>query len=1188
MTEYRRHLPPDASLPSLHVALNRLWEALEAQGGVSRSATPTRPTPLGSSPAFTAATGAPTTTSHNALSGIQGGDTDNYYHLKQVEYTGTGTGVFVRQVSPTLTGSITLATVIAGLWNGTKIGLAYGGTNADLSGTGGASQVLRQSVLGGAVTVSRLMGSDVILTGYVANGSNAQISATNTVNDAFQLVQHQINDKGQINTGLISGGLITINGGDNTKFDVAAAALYFEDYSNPLIGNGTHLAYAGAVAQTVTNLATQNVTYIGVNAAGTIIQQADPFTNIQRRTIVSLGLVVHSNRTNISGVNLLGATNLSTTGQLHDFMLAVGPLNITGNIYSANGANLNINKTSGSIFKYGVAAQTVPLDPHTLTQGAGTALTFRYRLNTGTEYVDTTSIDPNYYDLAGVRTAVTANKWTVQRIFMFQSGLTRIQYGQTQYTKQSDAIASYMTDVFIVEQNILENGVLRGYLVVQQGATALNNPAQATWFDVMKFGASMLGAGGTIITNFSDLTGTCATTQGGTGLTSYTLGDMLYASAANVLSTLAGYTAAAMAVLTMTGTGTAAAAPVWTATTGSGNVVRATSPALVTPVLGVASATSLTIAKDGSGISLSPAVGITGTAATWVQFGNAGGTLYVGRDSSTGASFGGSAYATVFYNSSNTSMDFYTTATRRLSISGAGDVSVTSTTASTSSTTGALTVAGGVGIGGALNAAGDINTSGNFKTLGNAGLAFGYDTAAKSMSIGYGSGGTTNFGTTYIYDGKTSLLATFATTGITLATAVSTGALAATQVSASQTVPSYYNGSVWFGTDPTPFANVSAFVKVANTNVGGYDSGFIAYGATSTGVLKPAFMWEWSGTGAWTNGSVSTQTAIVRLLTRDNADALVTRLSVDSTGATLVTGPLAVNSGVALSGYGLAVGGNIRLSTANTWIAGNTSLTLYGDTASGTGLTINAAGAVSMGVLTALGGKFTGSVITAGANAIWIDVAGGGRIGTVGPNASTFAAWGIDQYTSDLSGYRRALDLSAAGTLSMGGGAFIVTSAGALSAPSLRATSGGALYLNNAANTNAITAYHDGTSLNIDHALTSTNGTVNATLNGTAAGHPYLYMSDGTYTSYVDISASVFRLVFNSIDALRVSTAGLATFANAVVQAPVAFASLPAGTSGMRYMINNNSASPAFGSAANGTGAATVPVYHDGVSWKVG
>lgn len=54
-------------------------------------------------------------------------------------------------------------------------------------------------------------------------------------------------------------------------------------------------------------------------------------------------------------------------------------------------------------------------------------------------------------------------------------------------------------------------------------------------------------------------------TFGGTGQTTYTLGDTLYASASNVLSKLSGNTTATQLFLSQTGTGSASAAPVWSA-----------------------------------------------------------------------------------------------------------------------------------------------------------------------------------------------------------------------------------------------------------------------------------------------------------------------------------------------------------------------------------------------------------------------------------------------------------------------------------------------------------------------------------------------------------------------------------------------------------------------------------------------
>lgn len=69
----------------------------------------------------------------------------------------------------------TLGTIATGVWQGTKVGLAYGGTNADLSGTGGTSFVLKQSSTGAAITVGQLAASDL---SNGVTGSGAIVLAT--------------------------------------------------------------------------------------------------------------------------------------------------------------------------------------------------------------------------------------------------------------------------------------------------------------------------------------------------------------------------------------------------------------------------------------------------------------------------------------------------------------------------------------------------------------------------------------------------------------------------------------------------------------------------------------------------------------------------------------------------------------------------------------------------------------------------------------------------------------------------------------------------------------------------------------------------------------------------------------------------------------------------------------------------
>lgn len=70
----------------------------------------------------------------------------------------TGTTLAINVVTSSLT---TLGTIGTGAWQGTKIGLAYGGTNADLSATGGTANYLKQVSVGAAITVGTILYTDI-------------------------------------------------------------------------------------------------------------------------------------------------------------------------------------------------------------------------------------------------------------------------------------------------------------------------------------------------------------------------------------------------------------------------------------------------------------------------------------------------------------------------------------------------------------------------------------------------------------------------------------------------------------------------------------------------------------------------------------------------------------------------------------------------------------------------------------------------------------------------------------------------------------------------------------------------------------------------------------------------------------------------------------------------------------------
>lgn len=87
--------------------------------------------------AFTQVFSGSTVTDHNSLAGLQGGTTNEYYHLTSAEYTGTGTGTFVRASGATLTAPNLGTPSAAVLTNATGLPLTTGVTGTLGQANGG-------------------------------------------------------------------------------------------------------------------------------------------------------------------------------------------------------------------------------------------------------------------------------------------------------------------------------------------------------------------------------------------------------------------------------------------------------------------------------------------------------------------------------------------------------------------------------------------------------------------------------------------------------------------------------------------------------------------------------------------------------------------------------------------------------------------------------------------------------------------------------------------------------------------------------------------------------------------------------------------------------------------------------------------------------------------------------------------
>jgi hypothetical protein len=282
-------------------------------------------------------------------------------------------------------------------------------------------------------------------------------------------------------TGLAQGGVLTINA-DNTKFDLSAGFGYiFNGHTDPENSTSQKVVFAEKLANVVPNLATQATTYINLDANGDFFYTTNPLTSTQRRDYIRLGVLIHLDNTIINYIDNKPTVSIEVGGQMQDILDAIGFISLNGNRIFPVSTNLQIKKEAGRAFKSGANFNVSNTQPHSFNLAEQDPITFRYRTQTGVEGVDVTDINPAIYDLNGTITAMpaTATLATIQRIYIFQDGVVRIQPGQRFFNNLNEAVTAINSDLFVTDDDIFNNGLYLGAIVLIRGTTNLALLAQA-------------------------------------------------------------------------------------------------------------------------------------------------------------------------------------------------------------------------------------------------------------------------------------------------------------------------------------------------------------------------------------------------------------------------------------------------------------------------------------------------------------------------------------------------------------------------------------------------------------------------------------------------------------------------------------------------------------------------------------
>jgi len=304
-----------------------------------------------------------------------------------------------------------------------------------------------------------------------------------------------------VSTGVAGGSVLTIDT-DTTKFDLAIQELSFSNYvtvaQDPVVKEVT---CAALNAQTVTNLATADITYILVDDACVVTQLTTYPTPQEQRLKAFIGRINHPTRTAITSVFTTPNFIVAPLSQYNDLLDALGPFNMSGNVVTPNGANLSINRSAGTIFRRGLNYTADDQNPHGKTFTAATAGNFFRSTQTAIGISPAfTTLDITNYDVGGTVTAMpggagTNDDSTNQRIFLLASGNMAVQYGQVIYTSLANAVAGVPNESFVPNQNLVESGVLIGVISCRKDATNASLVTSCVFSKVSRFDSSGVSVG---------------------------------------------------------------------------------------------------------------------------------------------------------------------------------------------------------------------------------------------------------------------------------------------------------------------------------------------------------------------------------------------------------------------------------------------------------------------------------------------------------------------------------------------------------------------------------------------------------------------------------------------------------------------------------------------------------------------
>lgn len=346
-----------------------------------------------------------------------------------------------------------------------------------------------------------------------------------------------------LQTGLLYGGLIQVNAGNSALFDITAgsgvvsfAGASLTAYPVPSL---SYINWGNFTGLTLSGITSYEETWVSINSSGNVVQQNTKWSDSQFDTSIPLGVLIHPNNASINFGVAIPHVAYGQPSQLDPFVRAFGPIKISGHEISANGANLQVNKSSGSAYIIGRNYSTDPSSPNVVNDTDASPITtiYRYYRDGSGKFTIVTAptIDPaNYDDGTGTLNTVAGGLYTIQRMFFLPGvpSVLGVYYGRETYSSIQTAQANIPFELFNEDDSTASLGVFAGYLIVKSTATQLNNTADAKFISSGIFrNLSNIGGGGVAVANLDDLTDVAITSVANNNVLKYDSGTSQWVNA---------------------------------------------------------------------------------------------------------------------------------------------------------------------------------------------------------------------------------------------------------------------------------------------------------------------------------------------------------------------------------------------------------------------------------------------------------------------------------------------------------------------------------------------------------------------------------------------------------------------------------------------------------------------------------